>query len=80
MDTLDRSHAVRFDDELRKASEQILVAYDVLRDVSEEIAEPIKRRIADVLTTIGLDLQERHVYSAYPDLRPYKLERDKKRS
>jgi len=80
MDALDRQHAQRFDDELRKASEQILVAYDVLRDVPEKVAEPIKRRIAEVLATIGLDLQERYVYAEFPDLRPFELKRDEKHS
>ena len=68
----DRQTAVKLNATLRAACQHLNEAAALVPGRS---TEGIRRRIAETMTTIGWDILESSVYSAYPDLRPYQLDR-----
>jgi hypothetical protein len=69
---LDRETAERLSTSLRAACARINEAASLLHDQS---MQDTKRRLAEAMTILGWDVLEFSVYSTYPDLRPYQVDR-----
>jgi hypothetical protein len=77
---MEREIAVAIKRELQEAIRHIDASIDFARQIAEPQRDAMMRQIANAIASVSWDLLECHVYSAYPDLRPYELDRDKKRS
>jgi len=71
-DALDRETAERLNTVLLAACQRLEEAASLLGDPS---SQRIKRLVAEAMTILGWDVLESSVYSAFPDLRPYQLDR-----
>jgi hypothetical protein len=74
---ISRDAAARLDSALRSASAALNEAVEIANThCSPQIADSLKRHIAEAMATIGWDILERMVYAHHPDLRPYPLAQD----
>ena len=74
---ISRDAATHLDSVLRSASAALNEAVEIANaDCSPQIADGLRRHIAEAMATIGWDILERMVYAHHPDLRPYPLAQD----